>query len=119
MAQGVAGANARQAILSGQPIDRVLTRRRSPRRDRRRGVPALAGLSALGLGAIARNTASGIATFAAVMFVIPPLITILPSSIASSITPYLPSNACDALMPIGHHANTLSPGAGLAVLQAT
>ncbi|MBV9810724.1 MAG: hypothetical protein JO286_26345 [Solirubrobacterales bacterium] len=50
---------------------------------------------------------------------IPPLITTRPSSIASSITPYLPSNAGDALMPIGHHANTLSPGAGLAVLQAT
>ena len=76
---------------------------------------ALAGLFALGLGAVTRNTASGIATFAAVMFVIPPLITILPSSIANSITPYLPSNAGDALMQIGHHANTLSPEAALAV----
>ena len=39
------------------------------------------------------------------------LITSLPSSIANSITPYLPSNAGDALMQIGHHAgHTLAMG---------
>jgi hypothetical protein len=70
----------------------------------------------MALGAITRNTAAGIASFAAIMFVVPPLVTVLPSSIANSITPYLPSNAGEAIMTIGHHANTLSPGAGLAVL---
>ena len=79
------------------------------------GYLTLAGLFAMGLGAIMRSTAAGIATFAGVMFVVPPLISILPSSIANSIDPYLPSNAGDAMMQIGHHANTLSAGAGFAV----
>jgi hypothetical protein len=43
-------------------------------------------------------------------------VTVLPSSIANSITPYLPSSAGDASMAIGHLAHTLSPGAALAVL---
>jgi hypothetical protein len=76
----------------------------------------MAGLFAMGLGAVMRSTAAGIATFSGVMFVLPPLIGILPSSISNSITPYLPSSAGDAMMTVGHHANTLSPGAGAAVL---
>ena len=79
------------------------------------GYLTLVGLFAMGLAAILRNTAAGIATFAGVMFVLPPLISILPSSIANSIDPYLPSNAGQAMMQIGQHAHTLSPGAGLAV----
>jgi ABC-type transport system involved in multi-copper enzyme maturation permease subunit len=79
------------------------------------GYLTLVGLFAMGLGAVMRNTAAGIATFAGIMFVVPPLISILPSSIANSIDPYLPSNAGEAMMRIGHHANTLSPWAGLAV----
>ncbi|MGH2869839.1 MAG: ABC transporter permease [Solirubrobacteraceae bacterium] len=78
----------------------------------------LVGLFAMGLGAILRNTAAGIASFAGIMFVIPPLVTILPSSLADSISPYLPSNAGEAMMRIGQHAHTLSPGAGLAVFAA-
>ena len=107
---------AGQAILSGQHIQIAFSHA---------GVPAavlgaagyltLTGLFAMGLGTIMRNTAAGIATFAAVMFVIPPLISILPSSVANSIDPYLPSSAGEAMMQIGHHANTLSPAAGLAV----
>ena len=77
---------------------------------------SLIGLFAMALGAITRNTAAGISSFTAIMFVVPPLMTLLPSSIANSITPYLPSNAATATMTIGHHANTLSPGVGLAVL---
>jgi hypothetical protein len=79
------------------------------------GYLTLVGLFAMGIGAILRNTAAGIATFAGVMFVVPPLISILPSSIANSIDPYLPSNAGQAMMQIGHHGHTLSPGAGFAV----
>lgn len=79
------------------------------------GYLTLVGLFAMGLAAILRNTAAGIATFAGVMFVIPPLVSILPSSISDSIDPYLPSSAGEAMMSIGHHANTLSPWAGLAV----
>jgi hypothetical protein len=65
-----------------------------------------------------RNTAAGIATFAGIMFVVGPLVSILPSSIANAIEPYLPNSAGEAMMTIGHHAHTLSPWAGSAVLAA-
>jgi ABC-2 type transport system permease protein len=107
---------AGQAILSGQHLQIAFSQS---------GVAAavlgaagyltLTGLFAMGLGAILRSTAGGIATFAGIMFVLPPLVEILPASVANSITPYLPSSAGEAMMQIGHHANSLSPAAGLAV----
>jgi ABC-2 type transport system permease protein len=107
---------AGQAILSGQHIQIAFSHSGVPLAVLGAGVYlTLAGLFAMGLGAIMRNTAAGIASFAGIMFVVPPLITILPSSVSDSITPYLPSNAGDAIMQIGQHANTLSAGAGLAV----
>ena len=110
---------AGKAILSGQHIQIAFSHPGVPRAVLGAAVYlTLAGLFAMGLGAVMRNTAAGIATFAGVMFVIPPLITILPSSISTSITPYLPSNAGDAVMQIGRHANTLSAGAGAAVFAA-
>ena len=75
----------------------------------------LVGLFGIGLGTILRNTAAGIATFAAIMFVIPPLVGILPASLANAIDPYLPNNAGAAVMVITAQAHTLSPWAGLAV----
>jgi hypothetical protein len=51
------------------------------------------GIFALGLGGIVRNTAGGIALFAAILFVIPPLMNVLPTSWNDAITPYLPSSA--------------------------
>ena len=108
---------AGQAILSGQHIQIAFSHSGAARAVLLSGLYlTLAGVFAMGLGAIMRNTAAGIASFAGIMFVLPPLIGILPSSISNSITPYLPSNAGDAMMTIGHHANTLSPGAGAAVL---
>jgi hypothetical protein len=107
---------AGQAILSGQNIQIAFSHAGVPGAILgAAGYLTLVGLFAMGLGAILRSTAAGIATFAGIMFVIPPLISILPASIANSIDPYLPSNAGQAMMQIGHHANTLSPGAGLAV----
>ena len=53
----------------------------------------LVGIFALAIGAILRNTAGGIATFAGIFFVIPPLMNILPTSWNNAITPYLPSEA--------------------------
>jgi ABC-2 type transport system permease protein len=75
----------------------------------------LAGLLGLGLGGILRNTAAGIATFAGVMFVLPALTHILPTSTQNAINPYLPSEAGRAIMGIGHQAHMLSPWAGLAL----
>jgi ABC-2 type transport system permease protein len=107
---------AGQAILSGKHIQIAFSHAGVPGAILgAAGYLTLIGLFAMGLGAIMRNTAAGIATFAGIMFVVPPLISILPSSIANSIDPYLPSSAGEAMMEIGHHANTLSAGAGLAV----
>ncbi len=51
------------------------------------------GLMCIGLGGILRNTAGGIAAFVALLFVLPGISAILPSSVNDSISPYLPLNA--------------------------
>ena len=48
------------------------------------------GVFALSMGAITRNTAGGIAVFAGIFFVIPPLMNILPTSWNDAISEYLP-----------------------------
>ena len=73
------------------------------------------GLFGLGLGAIIRNTAGGIAALVAVLFVLPPLMNVLPSSWNNTISPYLPSNAGRAIMSTTPHIGTLSPWTGLAL----
>ena len=75
----------------------------------------LVGVFTLGLGAIVRNTAGGIATFAAIMFVIPPLLNVLPNSWNNAINPYLPSTAGQAIFALTHGSDTLAPGPGLAL----
>ncbi|MCW2971206.1 MAG: putative transporter transrane protein, partial [Solirubrobacterales bacterium] len=107
---------AGQAFLSSQHIQIAFS---SP------GVPGavlgtalyltLVGLFGLGLGAILRNTAAGIATLVAILYVIPPLVSILPTATANAINPYLPSNAGDAIMKVSQQAHMLSPWAGLAL----
>ena len=47
----------------------------------------------VGIGGILRNTAGGIATFVALLFVLPGISAILPTSVDNSISPYLPLNA--------------------------
>jgi ABC-type transport system involved in multi-copper enzyme maturation permease subunit len=49
------------------------------------------------LGALLRNTAAGVATFAGVIFVLPGLVGVLSTNLKNSINPYLPSNAASAL----------------------
>jgi hypothetical protein len=73
----------------------------------------LVGLFGLGIGAILRNTAGGISTLAGVLFVLPPLLNVLPSSWHDAIAPYLPSTAGQAIMSITHASNVLSPWPGL------
>ena len=75
----------------------------------------LAGLFGLSLGAIFRNTAAGISTFAGILFVVPPLLDVLPSSWNNAISPYLPSKAGQAIMQIGNPAHTLGPWTGIAL----
>jgi ABC-type transport system involved in multi-copper enzyme maturation permease subunit len=75
----------------------------------------VAGLFGLGLGAILRSTAGGISAFAATLFVLPPLMNVLPASWNDAISPYLPSNAGRAIMQTGNQAHTLAPWTGLGV----
>ncbi len=75
----------------------------------------LVGIFALALGAIVRNTAGGIAIFAAIFFVIPPLLNVLPTSWNNSISPYLPDSAGRSIFSLTTGAHSLSPGPGLAL----
>ena len=73
------------------------------------------GLFGLGIGAIVRHTAGGIVTLVAIMFVLPPILGLLPSSWSNAINPYLPSEAADVLWTIRPDAHTLAPWAGFAL----
>ncbi len=72
----------------------------------------------LGLGTIIRNTAGGIAAFAAIFFVLPPLLNVLPTSWNDAITPYLPSNAGRAILSITHDPHSLAPWTGFGLFTA-
>ena len=77
----------------------------------------VAGMTALALGALLRNTAAAITTFVAVFFVIPPLTLLLPASLTDHFVQYLPSNA-GAVM-VGENfgvAHPLAPWTGFAVM---
>jgi hypothetical protein len=110
---------AGQAILSGQHIDVAFSH---PGVVRALFGAALyltvMGLFGLGVGAIVRSTAGGISALAGVVFVLPPIISLLPSSVSDSVSPYLPSNAGGAVWTIHPDPNTLAPWAGLAVFCA-
>jgi hypothetical protein len=72
----------------------------------------LVGVFALALGAIVRNTAGGIATFAGIFFVLPPLMNVLPLSWNNAISQYLPLEAGSQLFALHHGSHTLTPLAG-------
>jgi hypothetical protein len=73
------------------------------------------GVFSLGLGAITRNTAGGIASFVAIFFVIPPLLNFLPISWNNAISEYLPSSAGRDIFAIFHGSHDLAPWPGFAV----
>jgi ABC-2 type transport system permease protein len=72
----------------------------------------LVGIFALAIGAIVRNTAGGIAAFAAIFFVLPPLMFVLPQSWNNAISQYLPSEAGRQVFALHHAAHTLRPLTG-------
>ena len=78
----------------------------------------LVGIFALAIGAIVRNTAGGIAAFAGIFFVLPPLMFVLPTSWNNAISQYLPSNAGRQLFALQHAAHTLTPLTGGLVFAA-
>ena len=75
----------------------------------------LLGIFTLALGTIVRNTAGAIAVFAAIFFVIPPLLNILPTSWNNAISPYLPDAAGRSIFSLTHDAHSLAAGPGLAL----
>ena len=77
----------------------------------------VAGLTAIALGALLRNTAAAITTFVAVFFLIAPLTQLLPTSLTDHFVQYLPSNA-GAVMLDGSFgvAHPLTPWTGFAVM---
>jgi ABC-2 type transport system permease protein len=70
------------------------------------------GLFGLSLGALVRNTAGGIATFAGLMFVLPGITAILPNSWGDSIDPYLPLSAGTDILSIHPDPTALAPWTG-------
>jgi hypothetical protein len=72
------------------------------------------GLFGLALGAIVRNTAGGIALFAGIMFVLPPLMDVLPASWNDAASPYLPLQAGERVLQL--QGGTLSPWEGFGIL---
>ncbi len=81
------------------------------------GYVALTGLFGVGLGAIIRRTAGGIAAATGLIFVIPFLTLPLPESVRDSISKFLPEQiAASSITAVKPEAHTLSPGLGFAVL---
>ena len=76
------------------------------------GYLVLLGIFALAIGAIVRNTAAGIAAFAALFFVIPPLMNILPSRWNNAISPFLPDAAGRDMFSLTTGAHDLHPWPG-------
>jgi ABC-2 type transport system permease protein len=75
------------------------------------------GVMAIGMGALARSSAGGIAMFVGVLLIVRLLVKFLPSSIADSVVAYLPSSAGTAVAThtLFEDAHHLSPWGGLAL----
>ncbi len=75
---------------------------------------AVLGLLALALGTIIRKTAGAITSVVGMIFVLPALAALLPSSM-NSVQKFLPSNAGQALIATTRTSTTLAPWAGFGV----
>jgi ABC-type transport system involved in multi-copper enzyme maturation permease subunit len=74
------------------------------------------GLIGVGLGALLRNTAAAITSLFGLLLLLPVLFDLLPSSVRTHITPYLPNNAGAALLSAQQQSGSLSPWTGFAVM---
>jgi ABC-type transport system involved in multi-copper enzyme maturation permease subunit len=108
---------ASQAILSKHEILQISFSDQGVARSVIGGALYLAvlGVFTLGIGAIVRNTAGGIATFAGIMFVIPPLMLLLPRSWNDAISPRLPDAAGRAILSPTHGRHDLAAWPGFAL----
>jgi ABC-type transport system involved in multi-copper enzyme maturation permease subunit len=76
------------------------------------------GLIGVALGGLMRNTAGAISTLLGMLLLLPVMIDLLPSSLRSDISPYLPSNAGEALLSPVQQSGSLAPWTGFAVMCA-
>jgi ABC-2 type transport system permease protein len=76
----------------------------------------LVGVIGVALGTLLRSTAGGISALVGAFLLVPALMSLLPKSWRTDITPYLPSNAGESIFALHHSAGTLTAGAGLLVL---
>jgi ABC-2 type transport system permease protein len=79
---------------------------------------AAIGAFGLALGALLRNTAAGIATLTGLLFVVPPIVEVLPQDWADTIGRYLPGNAGMAIIYVTPDPSSLAPWTGFGVLCA-
>jgi ABC-2 type transport system permease protein len=73
------------------------------------------GAFGLALGALLRNTAAGIATLTGLLFVVPPIVEVLPQDWADTIGRYLPGNAGQAIIYVPPDPSSLAPWTGFSL----
>ncbi|MFJ5262099.1 ABC transporter permease [Streptomyces sp. NPDC088387] len=76
---------------------------------------ALVAVFGVVLGMAIRSSAGAIATLVGILLILPGLASLLPDSLYDTLSPYFPSTAGQAVYALEQSADTLSPGAGLAV----
>jgi ABC-type transport system involved in multi-copper enzyme maturation permease subunit len=104
-------------VLSGTPAAMTISAQGVVRGLLGAGVYlGLVGVIGVALGALLRSTAGGISALVGAFLLVPGLMSLLPASWRTDITPYLPSNAGDAIFALHQTTGTLSAGAGLLVL---
>lgn len=107
---------AGQALLSSKHVDVSITSPDALRMVISAGIyMTLIGIIGMALAGLLRNTAAAISTLVAMIFVIPPVMFLLPSSVADRVGPYLPSNAGQAFWTHQTGAHLSAP-AGFAIL---
>jgi hypothetical protein len=107
-----------QSLLSGQNLN-VSSGAPGALRSIIGGAVYLTMAAAIGVavGALLRNTAAGISLFVSAFFVLPPLTGLLPASVSTHLTQYLPSNAGASMYDgTARITSALSPGAGFGLL---
>ncbi|MEU6247953.1 ABC transporter permease [Glycomyces sp. NPDC047010] len=75
----------------------------------------LVAMFGVGIGALVRSPAGGIAALAGILLILPGLASLLPDSWYDTLSPYFPSNAGGAVYALTESSGSLSPGAGIAV----
>ena len=70
------------------------------------------GVLGIGLGSLLRSTAAGISALFGVLFVLPIIVRLLPTSVSDPVGKYLPSSAGQAITAVVPSATDLSPWVG-------